>query len=260
MPENSYRTIEKLLTGTDLEELRQGLDLVKRKLSGVNPQEAKPLFEMVSTIFYIDLLDRPDLVSIVDEAISLVAGFGKWVIPALVERLVAGDLKAQMAAAHALGRIGAEAIEPLVAEYQASDDPARRSFILYALGKVKSPKVVHAAHLALDAAQSSDRELRDTAMRAVGKFAESIPPQDLSEQLRRGFIEELKNGFADPNPGIRAKAIRSLGKLAQHGHLSDEEREKLRATCLLIAGRDQNFEWDHAYIVRKEAEEALKYL
>jgi hypothetical protein len=37
--------------------------------------------------------------------VDLVVGFGEWVIPALVEKLDAGDLKAQMAAGHALGRI-----------------------------------------------------------------------------------------------------------------------------------------------------------
>jgi hypothetical protein len=37
------------------------------------------------------------------------------------------------------------------------------------------------------------------------------------------------------------------------------EREKLKASCRLILGTDGDYDWDKAYIVRKEAEEALKY-
>jgi len=260
MPENSHHAIERLLASANPEEIRQGLKLIKDEISRIGTTEARPLFEMVSTIFYIDPLDRPDLVPVLDEAISLVVGLGKWIIPVLVEQLDAGDLKAQMAVAQALGRIGDEAVEPLMAAYESSADSARRSFVLYALGKIRSPKVAQAAKLALEAVQSSDLELRDTAVRTIGKFAESVPPSHLSEEVRRGFIKGLQSNLADPSHGIRAKAVRSLGKLAKCGHLTAEEQQKFRATCLLILGKDENFDWDRAYIVRKEAEEALNYL
>jgi hypothetical protein len=259
MPDDSYRAIETLLASAKLEEVRQGLALVKKEISRIGSGEARPLFEMVTALFYIDPLDRPDLAPLVEEAISLVVGFGGWVIPVLVEKLDAGDLKAQMAIAQALGRIGADAIEPLMAEYQSSAEPARRAFVLYALGKIKSPKIVQVAQLALEAARSSDVELRDTATRVIGKLAESIPPSQLPVDMRLGFVETLQKNLADPNPGIRAKAVRSLGKLARYGHLTAGEREKLKATCHLILGTDENYEWDRAYIVRRQAEEALQY-
>ncbi|MBZ5534760.1 MAG: hypothetical protein LAO31_02300 [Acidobacteriia bacterium] len=260
MTEDFYRTIKALLMSTKPGELRQGLELVKSQIAQISPDEAKPLFEMVSAIFYIDPLDHPELVPILDEAATLVAGFGKWVIPVLVGNLDAGDLKVQVAIAHALGRIGVNAIMPLMTVYQTSDDPARRTFVLYALGKIKSPEIVQASRLALEAAQSPDRELRDTATRVIGKFAESIPPSHLSEDLRQEFVAKLQTNLADPSPGIRAKAVRSLGKLARYGHLMALEREKLKTLCHLLLGIDGNFDWDRAYIVRKEAEEALKYI
>jgi HEAT repeat protein len=215
---------------------------------------------MVSTLFYIDPLDRPDLVPLLEEAISLVVGFGKWVIPVLLQKLDAGDLKAQMAAAQALGRIGADAIAPLMAEYRSASDSARRTFILYALSKIKSPKIVQAAPITLEAAQSSDRELRDTATRTLGKFAESIPPSLLPVEIRHGFLKTLQKNLSDENPGIRAKAVRSLGKLAQYGHLTAEERAKLKTTFNHFLGNDEIFDWDRAYVVRKEVEEALNFV
>jgi HEAT repeat protein len=259
MSENSFETIKTLLVSEKPEELRQGLELVRQEISRVGSSEAKPLFEMVSAMFYIDPLDRPDLVPVLDEAISLVVGFGEWVIPMLLENLDAGDIKAQLAIGHALGRIGADAIKPLMTAYQASADLVRRMFILYAMGKIKSPRIVQAAHLAIEAAQSTDLELRDTATRAIGKFVESIPPSDLPEELRVAFMERLQHNLADPSPGIRAKAVRSFGKLAKYGHLNATERKKLKALCQLILGEDENFEWDRAYVVRKEAKEALRY-
>lgn len=256
MEKTSWGNIETLLSSTEPEGLRRGLELVKKEIAGLGPDEAGQLYEIVSTVFYIDPLDRPDLAPLLDEAVTLVVGLGKWVIPVLIQNLDAGDLKAQMVVAHALGRMGAPAIQPLLEEYQRSPDPARRAFVLYALGKIKSPSIVQAASCVLEAAQSPDREVRDTATRAIGKLAESIPQSEMPDTIRCGFIDRLRANLADPNPGIRAKAVRSMGKLARNRHLTAEEREGLRATLDLILGEDEHFEWDRAYIVRKEAREA----
>ncbi len=258
--EDSYKTIRKLLASTNFEELREGLELVRSEISRIGAQEAKPLFEVVSTIFYIDPWDHPELVPILDEAISLVVGFGDCVIPCLMKNLDSGDIKAQFAIANALGRIGSDAIKPLMDEYEMSDDPAVRSFILYTLGKIKSQKIVQVADIVIKAAQSDDRELRDTATRAIGKIVESIPPSDLTEELHREIFKRFSINLADLDPGIRAKSIRGLGKMAKYGHLNPEECVKLKAICYLIMGTDDNNDWDRAYIVRKEAKESLKYV
>lgn len=259
MAEKSFDLLKRLLASTRPEEIQQGLALVRERLPKVTSRERESLLDMVSTLLYIDPLDQPALVPLLDGAISVVAEFGTSNIPLLVQKLDAGDLKAQMAFAHALGRIGVHAIKPLMMEYGSSTDPARRSFILYALGKIQSPEIIEALPLALEAAESTSLKLRDTATRVLGKFAESIPPLRLSEKARRICIEKLQKNLADPNPGIRSKAVRSMGKLAKFNHLSQDERAKLRSTCVLMLGKDENFEWDRAYIVHKEAEEALAY-
>jgi HEAT repeat protein len=260
MQSDTYHAMQTLLASTKPEDLRRGLELVKKEISRVGSDEARPLFEMISTIFYVDPLDRPDLVPVLEEAIGLVVGFGKWVIPALIQQLEGGDLKAEIAVSHALGRMGADAIGPLMAEYQSTSDAGCRQFILYALGKVKSPRIVQAVQIALDAALSSDRELRDTATRTIGKFVESIPAAQLPDDVRAGFVAVLRTNAADRSPTIRAKAVRSLGKLAKYDHLRAEERTQLKATLEGMLGRDERFEWDRAYLVRREAEEALRYL
>lgn len=260
MPEDTYFTIRKLLASSRIEDVRRGLELVEREIARVGSAEARELFEVVSSLFYLDPLEQPSLAPIVDEAITLVVGFGHWVIPALVEKLDAGDFKAQFAVATALGRIGADAIEPLLGAYARSGDEERRVFILYALGKIKSPKVVAAVPVVLSAASSPHTEARDTATRALGKLAESIEPADLGDEQRRAVVARLRESLADASSAIRAKAVRSLGKLAKFGHMTAEERGELRTICERLLGTDEAYDWDRAYVVRREAEEALHNL
>ena len=260
MADERYDEIKRLLAGTRPAEIRQGLTLVKQEIARVGSQEARPLFELVSALFYYDPLDHPELVGVLDEAVSLVVGFGEWVIPVLLESIEAGDMKAQLAMGHALGRLGADAVEPLMEAYRATDDPERRTFAVYALGKIPSPKVAGAAPLVLEAAGSADRELRDTATRALGRMAEWMAPELLPPEWREACIARLTYNLADPSPSIRAKAMRSLGKLARHGHMTPAERQTLGAACRRILGTDENYDWDRSYVVRKEAEEALSYV
>jgi HEAT repeat protein len=260
MSEIASDPVRTLLASDDPVQLRQGLALVREEIARVGSREARQLFELVSTLFYIDPLDRPDLLPVLDEAVDLVVGFGEWVIPALVEKLDAGDIKAQIAAGHALGRIGADAIDPLIEEYAVAADDSHRAFILYALGKIRSPKVVKAAKLAVEASASPDLELRDTATRVLGRIAEAIPPPEMPEELRREFLARLEANMADRNTGVRAKAIRSLGKMARQGHLLPAERDDFRKAFHNLVGDDEAFDWDRAFVIRREAEEALRYV
>jgi HEAT repeat protein len=261
MQPETYHTISTLLSSHDPADLLRGLALVKAEAPGADPQGCERLCEVVLPIFYIDPLDHPEHIPVIEEAITVVAGLGEAVIPPLIQNLEMGDVKAQMAIASALGWMGAKAVDPLLAEYAATcPDPSCKAFLLYALGKIKAPEVVKAAPLAIEAARSADLELRDTATRALGKFAESIPAGGLPEEARTAALAVLLDNLSDYSPGVRAKAVRSLGKLAKYGHLTPRERWDLAARLRRILGKDEQFEWDRAYVVRKEAQEALGYV
>jgi hypothetical protein len=256
------QSLESLFQSTTPEDLHRALDSVRTEISTQGTQSSsstRPLFELVSSLFYIDPLDRPDLAPILDEAISLAIGFGNWVIPALVDNLDQGDIKAQMASAEALGRIGADAIDPLVAKYHTFRDPDNRAFVLYGLGKIQSPQVVRATQLALAGARSTNLELRDTGTRTIGRFAASIPAGDLPVETLDAYFATLRRNLADSNKGVKAKALRSLGKLAKHGHLSPDQKHTMFGIALNLLGEDDEFHWDRNYVVRREAREALEY-
>jgi hypothetical protein len=261
MEEERQRTIAVLLASHEPEELLHGLALIRADAPQAGSADAQQFCELILPLFYIDPLDHPEHVPVIEEAIMVTAALGESVIPILIQNLEAGDVKAQMAIAQALGWMGTKAVDPLITEYGATcPDPACRAFLLYAMGKVKAPEIVKAVPLALEAAGSPDLELRDTATRAIGKFAESVPPGGLKAGLRNDLVERLRRNLADTSPGIRAKAVRSLGKLAKHGHLTKEQRGQLGRTLKHLTGDDGRFEWDRAYVVRKEAKEALGYV
>lgn len=260
MSQVEYDEIKKLLGGTDSEGIHQGLVLIRSGLPEITEESAKELFEMVSALFYIDLLDHPEHAYVLDEAVSLVADFGEFVVPILLNNLDAGDMKAQMTIGHAFGRVGEPALEPLLESYKCEESEECRIFLVYALGKIRSPKVLEAFEQVLAAAKSENLELRDTAVRALGNFVQEISPADLPANYKEGMLEAIKINLADPSAGVRSKAIRSYGKLARFGHLTKEEKIACKRTCELLLGIDDQYDWDRAYIVRKEAQEALDCL
>jgi len=258
MQEDTYRRIAELLESHDPEDLRRGLSLARAESAAGDEETARGLCELIVPLFYIDTLDHPEHMPVVEEAIMVTADMGEAVIPVLIQTLESGDVKAQMALAQALGWMGAKAVDPIIAEYgETCPDPACRAFLLFALGKIRSPEVIKAFPLALEAVRSPDLELRDTATRVLGKFAEAIPAGALSDAARQTCLEALQANLGDASPGVRSKAVRSLGKLAKHGHLTPDEQAQLRGILRRLLGEDEHYEWDRAYIVRKEAKEAL---
>lgn len=254
----AQKAVEAKLSSAEPHEVREAIQIIRRLIPGADYGEVRGLAEMVSSLFYIDPLDRPEFAPVLDDAIDLIGSIGEPMIPLLLDILDAGDMKAQLACGSALARIGAGAIRPLLGEYASSTDSVRRSMIVYALGKIRAPEIVRAAPLLLTAIDSDQVELRDSATRAVGKLAEVVPPEMMDPEIRHAMYTKLRRLVADPNPHIRSKAVRSLGKLARFGHLDEGERIDLLYVCTGIAGEDAR-EWDNAYIVRKEAELARQY-
>jgi len=260
MAEEKFEQIKKLLGSPDSEKIHQGLVLIRDVLPEITEEAARSLFEMVSALFYIDLLDHPEHAYVLDEAVSLVADFGEFVVPILLNNLDAGDMKAQLTIGHAFGRVGEPALEPLLESFKCEESEECRIFLVYAMGKIRSPRVLEAFEQVLTAAKSENLELRDTAIRALGNFVDLIEPEDLPAEYKEDMLEAIRVNLADSSAGVRSKAIRSYGKLARHGHLDKSERQKCKETCELLLGVDDQYDWDRAYIVRKEAQEALDCL
>ena len=262
MVEELTRAIGKLLSSTDPEEVAAGLDKVWARLPRASADEKCQYVEMASALFYIDTLDRPEYLPVVEDAIGMIGSIGEVAIPILMQELEGGDVKAQMAIGQALGRMGADAIPALLEQYhEVCPEASCRAFILYALGKIKSRADRRSA---ADRARSSRRGRPGSAGQRHPR-AGQIRGVDSGRQARRRKPWPPSSNAcgpisADGSPALRAKAVRTLGKLARYGHLSPEQCEQLTVTLHRILGEDEHFEWDRAYVVRKEAREALQYV
>ena len=74
------------------------------------------------------------------------------------------------------------------------------------------------------------------------------------------MFTSLTRNLSDPNSGVRAKAVRGIGKMARFDFIGTPEKATAKKAIERILGFNNDFEWDRAYVVRAEAEETIKYL
>jgi HEAT repeat protein len=242
------------------EDIEEALRVLAGRMPGLADPELGRVAEAICSLFYVDNHDRPDLEPVLGLAEEILAGLGAPLVPHLLRFMKGSDLKSHLHLARTLGRLGAAAVPSLRRFIATEEDPYGRAFALYALGKVRDPVVHEALPEVVGALMHPDREVRDSAARALGKFVEVVPPQALTERRRNEMFEALFRALGDAQSAVRAKAIRSLGKMARAGCLTREQEDRVRDAARAIVGEDDEWHWDHAYIVRREAEETLRHL
>ena len=82
MQPEMLQTISTLLASTDPNEIRGGLALVKSQLPTLAEDEGRDLLEMISALFYIDPLDLPGHVPVIEDAIAAGRQHGRLGHPA----------------------------------------------------------------------------------------------------------------------------------------------------------------------------------
>lgn len=260
MSKNSLKQALEKIAQPEKEKIIQGLEEIEPQIPKLQEKELKEAVFGVTSLFYIDPLEQPDLQEVVDKAIRIVASLKQKSFPYLFSMMLDSDFKKDFNVARAFGLIGEEAIQPLLDAFRKSKDQAQRTFILYALGKIKNPEVKVALPALLEALGDENREIRDSAARAVGKTIEVIPPDQLTKKQSSDIFESLVRKLSDEEHGVRSKAIRSLGKMARFNFLDIEQTTRLKEIVDRILGIDESYQWDRAYIVRKEAQQISDFL
>ncbi len=251
----------KQLSSSDPKIVARGIAEIAIELkSEVSEENMALMFDALSSLFYIDTFDRPDLREVRNQAQEVIAQMGPRAIPLIMSRLEHTDLKAELVLAQTCGMMGEVAIEPLLKAYNDRPEAVSRSFALYAFGKIRSPKIIAVLPTVLQAVKSPSRELEDTAVRALGKICESIDPVDIDTEIIDDIFYTLIKKLTNPNDVIRSKAVRSLGKLVRFGFTDNSQKEHLRSQINDILGLNEEQHWDYAYLVRREAQEVINYL
>jgi len=256
---NSLDAALRSLRGDRPEAIAEGLEHLGARLQSLPEIEFRGAVEEVCSLFYVDTADRPDLQPLLDRAVVILAVQGARVIPQLLELMRGSDIKSHLYLGRTLGAMGRSAL-PALRRVIATEDHYSRSFALFAVGKIHDPAVREALPEVIGSLMHPDKEVRDSAARTLGKIAERVPASQIGQDRRAEIYEVLFRALSDAQPAVRAKAVRSLGKLARFGYLDAAQEERVRLAVLRILGRDEAQEWDRAFIVRREAEESLRYL
>jgi HEAT repeat protein len=238
----------------------EGIRFLHERLAGLPEAELRSATEAVCSLFYVDTQDRPDLLPSLDRAVQALASVGPRIVAHLLELMKGSDLKSHFYLARTLGAIGQPALATLRRFIATENDHYSRSFALFAVGKIRHPEVSEALPEVIGSLMHPDKEVRDSAARALGKIAEHVPAELVSAPRRAEMFEALFRSLSDLHSAVRAKSVRSLGKMARAGYLTPEEEDRTTTAALRVLGRDEAFDWDRAYMVRREAEEALRHL
>ena len=74
------------------------------------------------------------------------------------------------------------------------------------------------------------------------------------------IFPEVVSAFDRESPELRDRAVQEIGRPAKADYLSDDQKAKASTTLASILAIGGTHEWDRAFIVRREAEDAYKYL
>jgi HEAT repeat protein len=259
MDEPQMKDIYRKLHSHDAHTILEALIELNRSIPKLDTDSREKLASAVSSLFYIDTVDMPDFISVVDMAVKVVAGMGPELIPFHLQEMEGTDFKALLCYARVLAALGTDSINPIVQACEGSEENHLLVGAVYALSKIRDESVLKGFPLIVGLCGHPAKEVRDTAVRALGKLVQHLTPSSFSEEQREKAFEALMKATHDSSPGIRAKGVRGLGKMKGQGLLDTASREKTHERIRQVLGRHETYSWDTAYIVRLEAEEALEH-
>lgn len=248
------------LSTENLPDIDDGLAALERETQLLQGEHGRELLAAVFPLFLIDTVDYPELERVIRRAEKLVASVGTDAVPLVLAQLNDSDIKGHVHLVRTLILIGMPAVPQIIAYHDACTDPLNRAFALYALSKMADPGIAQAIPLVIKDMSSKHVELRDTATRSLGKIVEVVSPVQVSHELKTEMAETTLARTTDPIPGVRAKALRTFGKLSRFGFLTEEQSAQTRRCLEKALGRLGTDAPDRAFIVRREAEIALAHL
>jgi hypothetical protein len=260
MPVDRTLALLQKLCSEDLEDLARALTEIEENTELLQAECGDTLLAGVLMLFRLDTFDFPHLESLIERAEKVVASLGPAAVPAVLAHMEDSDINVHEHLARTLTRIGMPALKQVVAFHDACPDPMGRVFALYALSKIRDPGIKAVLPLAIRGMSSNHQELRDTATRSLGKMVSVVPPEEVSSELKQNMFETVSERAEDPVPGVRAKGMRTLGKLGFYGYLNGDQLAEARRLMHKALGHDDISEADSEFIVRREAEIALTRL
>jgi len=257
---NTLETIYNGLRSDDKGTLLNACKLAGEKVPEMEMGQLRMIADALVGQFYLDTDDNLEYVEVIECASDTLVKMGADTVNILVDGLTDTDLQADFQIAKTLGRIGAPAIAVLKDMFHNETDPFIRGVALLALSKIDDPALIEIFNEVVSAMDHENQELRSMAVEALGRMIECIGGQCLLPEAANHAFDKLMMKLPDPHAGSRAKAVKAIGLLSKMEYLDEDQKSRALAAIKSILGTDQQHNWDRAFIVRKNAEEAFKMI
>ena len=234
--------------------------LAGEKVHDMDMGQLRTIADALVGQFYLDVDKNMDYVEVIECASDALTKMGADTVSILIDGLTDTDLQADFQIAKTLGRIGAPAIAVLKDRFRHDSDPFNRGLALLALSKIDDPGLMDIFDEVVSAMDHENQELKAMAVAALGTIIECIGGKCLTPDTACYAFDRLMAKIPDPHANTRANAVRAIGLLGKMGYLKDDRRSQAIRTFDSVLGTDRKHQWDRAFIVRKNAEEAYKYL
>ncbi|VAX08118.1 NADH-dependent reduced ferredoxin:NADP+ oxidoreductase subunit A [hydrothermal vent metagenome] len=252
MPQKINNIISQLKTESE-ESIAQALDKIEL-LSELTSKEKLALSSSLTQLFYRDQGGMAEMISLANRAEKQITRFGADVIPFLLDELINADAESCVHLGRTIALNGANAIAPLLTAWETNrDDKYALINLTQALAYFRVPEVLQAFPKLLLAANSENHQLRSNGLDAIGKLAVRIDASLFDEPLRLEMFSTAFSRLSDSRSLVRMHAARALGKMLEGKCLCEGQQDKLRKAYNVILGKDGDYAWDDAYIVRHEA-------
>lgn len=252
--------IKKKLEEDSEDAISEVLDELKL-IDDLSPEEKIDLSEALISIFYHHRhADSSRMLKLAIRTERRLGKFGADVVPFLLKEITEVDGESAAYLGKAYRKIGKPGIEHILKEWDnyRENEPALIN-LLQTVSYYKLPEIQAAIPLLIGAAEHPNFQVVSMALYAVGRIMEKSHPDKVDRRLITNLFDLCFHALAHAKPLVRKNAARSLGKMLRKELLSADEKKHVYDAFMSITGRDEQHNWDRAFIVRREAEDFLTY-
>ncbi len=259
MTDRVNQIVQKLSAQSE-EAIKEVLDQIK-PVEDFSAEEKIDLSAALTSIFYhFRHADSSRMLKLAIRTEKRIAKFGADVVPFLFHEIIEVDGESAAYLGKALEKIGKPGIEYILREWNRylDNEPALINLI-QTLSYYTISEIEEAIPLIIDATRRNNFQLTSMALYTLGRLVEKSQPTRIDPKLLTHLFDTTFGFLSDSKPLVRKNAARTLGKMLRKGVLSSENEKRVYHAFLAIMGKDEHHNWDRAFIVRREAEEFLRY-
>lgn len=243
-----------------VESVTHTLDVIK-EMSDLDLEEKSALAKSLFEVFYLaHHTGSSVMLKLAVRTEKRIAKFGHKMIPFIFDEMVESDSETAIYFGKTLARNGVDGLDYLLSKVSEHKNREHDLInIIQALSYFKIPEVTKAIPVIMTLAQHSNHQITAVALSTAGRLAQTLQPSSFNKELRSDMFNSVFRFLSDTQGLVRKNAARTLGQMLRKGILSEEQEKKAYNAFMAITGRDEQHNWDRAFIVRREAEDFLPY-